>query len=198
MNQDGADKGRRRFLTAAATVVGGVGAAFTAVPFLAYWKPSARAQAAGAPVEVDVSKLEYGQRVTTQWRGKPVWVVRRQEEVLKKLPSLNDTLRDPLSKVVSQTPPYCRNIPRAIKPEYLVVVAICTHLGCVPLYKPYPDDEDMGVPWFGGFFCPCHGSKYDLSGRVYQGVPAPMNLEVPPYRYAKDNVIVVGEDKGAA
>ena len=198
MNQDGADKGRRRFLTTAATVVGGVGAAFTAVPFLAYWKPSARAKAAGAPVEADVSKLELGQRVTTQWRGKPVWVVRRHKEVLDKLPSLNDTLRDPLSKVESQTPPYCRNIPRAIKPEYLVVVAICTHLGCVPLYKPYPDDEDMGVPWFGGFFCPCHGSKYDLSGRVYQGVPAPMNLEVPPYRYASDNVIVVGEDKGAA
>lgn len=192
------DVGRRRFITAAATVVGGVGVGFAAVPFLASWSPSEKAQAAGAPVEVDVSKMEVGQRITVEWRGKPVWIVRRSEEMLASLPQLEDRLRDPNSEVASQQPTYAQNAHRSIKPEYLVMVGICTHLGCSPTFRPEVAPEDLGPDWLGGFFCPCHGSRFDISGRVYQGVPAPTNMVVPPYQYLSETRILVGEDSEAA
>lgn len=198
MSTEGVDKTRRRFLIAATSAVGAVGAAFVAVPFIASMQPSAKAQAAGAPVEVDISKVEPGQRITVEWRGKPVWVVHRTEDDLKNLPSLDGQLRDPASDVASQQPPYAKNPTRAIKPEYLVVVGICTHLGCSPSYVRASDPHALGDDWKGGFFCPCHGSRFDLAGRVYQGVPAPTNLVVPPYTYIDDNRVLVGVDQGAA
>ncbi|MDX1606807.1 MAG: ubiquinol-cytochrome c reductase iron-sulfur subunit [Candidatus Competibacterales bacterium] len=190
---------RRRFLTASATVVGGVGAAFVAVPFLASWSPSRRAQAAGAPVEVDISKLEPGARLVVEWRGKPVWVVNRTEGMMETLPEVSDELRDPDSSA-SEQPPYAQNPARAREnnPQILVVVGICTHLGCSPLYRPEPGGEELGADWLGGFFCPCHGSKFDLSGRVYTGVPAPTNLVIPPYQYLSDTRLLVGSDSEAA
>ncbi len=196
MSNDGVNMNRRRFLTAATTVVGGVGVVFTAIPFLSYWQPSARAQAAGAPVEVDISKVEPGQRITVEWRGKPVWIVRRTDQNLKDLPTLNDKLRDPASDISIQ-PTYAKNPTRAVKDEYLVVVGICTHLGCSPLYVKADDAHALGSDWKGGFFCPCHGSRFDLAGRVFQNVPAPTNLTIPPYNYVRDNVILVGEDPKA-
>ncbi len=200
MSNEGVDRSRRRFLTAATTVVGGVGAVFVAVPFVASMEPSAKAQAIGAPVEADISKLEPGQMMTIKWRGKPVWVIRRTKEVLDTLPTLDSRLRDPKSKVKSQQPAYADNEYRSIKPEYLVLVGICTHLGCSPTYRPDVAPPDLGPDWKGGFFCPCHGSRFDLAGRVFQGVPAPVNLEVPPYSYLSDSRIIVGVDqkKGAA
>jgi ubiquinol-cytochrome c reductase iron-sulfur subunit len=197
MSTEGVNKGRRRFLTAATSVVGGVGVAFAAFPFVAYWQPSARAQAAGAPVEVDISKLEPGQRVTVEWRGKPVWVVRRTEQMLATLSTLEPELRDPSSNESIQ-PDYAKNPSRAIKEEYLVIIGICTHLGCSPSYIKANDQHNLGDNWKGGFFCPCHGSLFDLAGRVYQGVPAPTNLTIPPYMYLSDSRLLVGEDKGAA
>jgi len=197
MSTGGVDTGRRRFLTAATTVVGGVGAAVTLVPFLASFKPSARAQAAGAPVEVDISKLEPGQRLTVEWRGKPVWIVRRTDGMLSDLKSLIGELRDPDS-VKDQQPDYARNDSRAIKPEYLIVVGICTHLGCSPTFRPEVAPVDLGVEWKGGFFCPCHGSRFDLAGRVYEGVPAPLNLVIPPHTYVSDSRVLIGVDQGAA
>ncbi|PWG65190.1 ubiquinol-cytochrome c reductase iron-sulfur subunit [Sediminicurvatus halobius] len=196
MNQEGANRNRRRFLTGAVSVVGGVGVAYTAVPFLAYWNPSARTRAAGAPVEVDVSSLEPGQRITLEWRGSPVWVVRRSEEAIAALEEMSDRLRDPQSQVESQQPAYAQNVYRSVDPEFLVVVPICTHLGCIPSFRPEPGS--MGADWNGGFFCPCHGSRFDLAGRVYAGVPAPTNLRVPPHRMAGENRIVIGEDQEAA
>lgn len=196
-NQD-IDRRRRRFLTAATTVVGGVGCAFAAVPFVASFQPSARTKAIGAPVEIDVSKLEPGQRIIAKWRGKPVWVVRRSAAMLADLPKNDEHLRDPDSEVVEQQPPYARNAYRSIKAEYLVVIGICTHLGCSPTFVPKEDAGALGPDWLGGFFCPCHGSRFDLAGRVYKGVPAPTNLEVPPYKYLSDSVIVVGVDEGTA
>ena len=200
MNTEGVDKGRRRFLTAATTVVGGVGAAYVATPFVLSMEPSARAQAAGAPVEADISKLEPGQQITVQWRGKPVWIVRRSKKMLDTLPTLDGELLDPKSDEVSQQPPYAKNEYRSIKPEHLVLIGICTHLGCSPSYRPELAPPDLGPEWKGGFFCPCHGSRYDLAGRVYSGVPAPLNLKVPPYMYLSDSRILVGEhhEKGAA
>jgi len=199
MSTEGVDKGRRRFLTAATTVVGGVGVAFAAYPFLAYWQPSAKAQAAGAPVEADISKLEPGQKLTLEWRGKPVWVVRRTEESLQDLAAIGDQLRDPSSEA-SKQPEYATNEERSIKPEYFVAVGICTHLGCSPLYVTPEEGAAHNLSnWKGGFFCPCHGSRFDLAGRVYQDVPAPFNLEVPPYSFLSETVIMVGVDpKGAA
>jgi len=197
MSTGGVDTGRRRILTAATTVVGGVGAAVTLVPFLAAFKPSARAQAAGAPVEVDISKLEPGQRLTVEWRGKPVWIVRRTDGMLSDLKSLIGELRDPDS-VKDQQPDYARNDSRAIKPEYLIVVGICTHLGCSPTFRPEVAPVDLGVEWKGGFFCPCHGSRFDLAGRVYEGVPAPLNLVIPPHTYVSDSRVLIGVDQGAA
>jgi ubiquinol-cytochrome c reductase iron-sulfur subunit len=199
MSTEGVDKGRRRFLTAATTVVGGVGVAFADYPFLAYWQPSANAQAAGAPVEADISKLEPGQRLTLEWRGKPVWIVRRTQENLQELAALSGRLRDPNSAESTQ-PEYATNEGRSSKPEYFVAVGICTHLGCSPLYITSSEGAAHNMSdWKGGFFCPCHGSLFDLAGRVYQDVPAPFNLEVPPYSFLSDTVIMVGVDpKGAA
>ena len=198
MSTDGVDTSRRRFLTAATTVVGAVGAVGAAVPFVASMWPSARAQAAGAPVEADISKLEPGAKMTVEWRGKPVWLVHRTQQNLDDLPKNDPYLRDPKSEVESQQPPYCKNEYRSIKPEYLVLVGICTHLGCSPTYRPEIAPADLGPNWLGGFFCPCHGSRFDLAGRVFQGVPAPINLQVPPHMYLSDTRILIGQDEGAA
>ncbi|PIE83414.1 MAG: ubiquinol-cytochrome c reductase iron-sulfur subunit [Candidatus Contendobacter odensis] len=189
---DTVDLGRRRLLTAAATVVGGVGAAFVAVPFLKSWSPSERAQAAGAPVEADISKLEEGARMTVEWRGKPVWLLKRTPEMLEALPGLDSQLLDPLSKEASQQPAYAQNAYRAIKPELSVLIGICTHLGCSPTFRPDIAPDDLGPDWKGGFFCPCHGSRFDLAGRVYKGVPAPLNLEVPDYQFVTDSLVMIG------
>jgi ubiquinol-cytochrome c reductase iron-sulfur subunit len=160
--------------------------------------PSARAKAAGAPVEIDISAVEPGQRITAEWRGKPIWVVRRTESQLANLPSLDGNLRDPASEVVDQQPSYAQNPTRSIKPEFAVLVGICTHLGCSPTFRPELAPADLGADWKGGFFCPCHGSTFDLAGRVFQSVPAPTNLVVPPHRYISDSRILIGEDQEAA
>lgn len=197
MSGDGVDTSRRRFLTAATTVVGGVGAAFVAVPFISSMQPSARAAAAGAPVEADISKLEPGQMIRVKWRGKPVWIVSRTQEMLDGLATLDDKLRDPASDESVQ-PAYAKNATRSVKPEIFLAVGICTHLGCSPTYRPDVAPADLGADWIGGFFCPCHGSTFDLAGRVYQGVPAPLNLVIPPYRFLSATEILVGDDGGAA
>lgn len=197
MSTDGVDKNKRRFLIAATTVVGGVGAGFVAVPFLKYWSPSAKALSAGAPVEVDFSKLQPGQQMTVLWQKKPVWIVRRTKETLATLASHKDHLADPDS-AQSKQPEYIKGDARATNPEYLVTVGICTHLGCSPTYRPEVVAADLGADWRGGFFCPCHGSKFDLSGRVFAGAPAPTNLEVPKYKYLSDTTLIIGVDEGAA
>ncbi len=184
---------RRRFLTATTAVVGGLGAAAVAVPFIKSWNPSAKAKAAGAPVEVDVSKLEEGQMVRVEWRGKPVWVVRRAQSIVEDLKEHDNQLRDPNSGE-EQQPDYAQNTYRSIKPEYFVAVGICTHLGCSPTYLPDSFSEQVqGVK--SGFFCPCHGSKFDMAGRVFQGVPAPLNLVIPKHMYLSDTRIVIGLDE---
>jgi ubiquinol-cytochrome c reductase iron-sulfur subunit len=200
MAEQAVDEGRRRFLTMTTAVVGAGGAAAAAVPFLASLQPSERAQAAGAPVTVDVSRLEAGAILREQWRGRPVWIVRRTPEQLAALEGLNDQLRDPDSSVTEQQPEYARNLYRSIKPEYLVLVGICTHLGCSPLFEPEIRPQPFAADWKGGFFCPCHGSKFDMAGRVYAGVPAPTNLAVPPYRFDDEYRITIGldPDRGAA
>ncbi|WBA18253.1 ubiquinol-cytochrome c reductase iron-sulfur subunit [Salinivibrio kushneri] len=188
--------GRRRFLTATTSVVGGLGAVAVAVPFIKSWNPSAKAKAAGAPVEVDISKLQDGQMIRVEWRGKPVWIVRRSDTVVEELSSFEDQLRDPGS-AQPQQPEYAANQTRSIKPEIFVAVGICTHLGCSPTYLPDSFSEQVsGVK--AGFFCPCHGSKFDMAGRVFQGVPAPLNLVVPPYMYLDDKRVLVGQDEGTA
>ncbi len=195
---DNVDQRRRRILTVSATVVGGVGLGYAAAPFLISWSPSERAQAAGAPVEVDISKLEEGQRITVEWRGNPVWVVRRTSQMLDALPELAGKLRDPESQEATQQPEYAQNEFRSIKPEYLVLIGICTHLGCSPTFRPDFAPDDLGPDWKGGFFCPCHGSFFDLAGRVYKAVPAPLNLVVPPHKYLSDSRVIVGVDTEAA
>ena len=192
------DKKRRRMLIGATAVVGAAGTAAFAAPLLISWMPSARAKAAGAPVEVNISKIEPGQLVRVIWRGKPVWLIKRSKETLADLPSNNNLLADPNSDVEAQQPAYAKNIDRSIKPEMLVLIGICTHLGCSPTYRPELAAEDMGASWKGGFYCPCHGSKFDLAGRVFKNVPAPTNLIVPPHFYKSDDVILVGEDGGVA
>lgn len=187
----GVDNEKRRFLTKAASVAGAVGAGFLAVPFVTSMQPSAKAEAMGAPVEVDIDKLEPGQRVVVLWRGKPVWVVRRTPEVLADLPSLDAVVADPGSEQ-SEQPPSAKNESRAIRPEIFVAVGVCTHLGCSPTYRPDIAPADLGADWKGGFFCPCHGSKFDMAGRVYKSVPAPVNLEIPPYHFATETRIVIG------
>ncbi len=196
MSNDGVNTTRRRFLTAATSVVGAAGVVGVAVPFVGSWQPSAKAKAAGAPVTFDISKLEQGQMVIVEWRGKPVYVVRRSAETLAELSSLDGSLKDPESTASSQ-PDYVTGEARAINPEYLVLVGLCTHLGCAPKYRPELGTVQTtdGSEWVGGFFCPCHGSMFDLSGRVYKGVPASTNLVVPPYSYESDSVIVVGVDQ---
>jgi ubiquinol-cytochrome c reductase iron-sulfur subunit len=191
---------RRRFLTLSTTVIGTVGTVALTIPMLASMSPSARARAAGAPVEADISKLEPGQMVTYEWRGKPVWIVRRTPEVLQSLSDLDDVLSDPDSSN-DQQPEYARNETRSLKPEFLVLIGICTHLGCSPKYRPEIAPADLGSDWKGGFFCPCHGSKFDISGRVFAGVPAPTNMVVPPHSYLAEHTILIGVDpveEGAA
>ncbi len=197
MNQQ-VDRSKRRFLVAATTVVGGAAGVAALTPFVLSMMPSERAKAAGAPVEVDISKVEPGMQLAVAWQGKPVWVVNRTPAMLSKLPGLAPRLVDPNSDVPQQ-PPYCKNVNRSIKPEYLVVVGICTHLGCSPTYRPELGPPDLGADWPGGWFCPCHGSRYDLSARVFKNVPAPMNMLVPPHYYMSDSRILVGEStkKGA-
>ncbi len=198
MAQSNVDRGKRRFLVAASSVMGGVAGVAVAVPFVLSMTPSARARAAGAPVEVDISKVEPGMLLTVEWRGKPVWIVHRTKEMLDSLPKMDGDVADPKSSVKSQQPDYAKNETRSIKPEYLVLVGICTHLGCSPSQKLAAGADDMGASWPGGFFCPCHGSKFDLAGRVFKGVPAPINLEVPPYAYLSDTRLIIGADsKGA-
>ncbi len=195
MSNDGVNKGRRRLLIGATSAVGAVGAVAAAVPFVASWNPSAKAKAAGAPVSVDISKLELGQQMIVEWRGKPVWIVRRTPEALANLEKLNDVLADPTSEAPQQ-PDYVPNTnARALREEYMVMVGICTHLGCSPTYRPEVAPDDLGADWLGGYFCPCHGSRFDLSGRVYSGVPAPTNLVVPPHSYEDDNILVIGVDQ---
>ncbi len=190
------DTGRRRFLTAATAVVGGAGAVAVAVPFIKSWNPSAKAKAAGAPVEVNISKVEPGQLIRVEWRGKPVWVVRRNKDIMDELQNHDNQLRDPNSEE-DQQPPYAKNPNRSIKPEIFIAVGICTHLGCSPTYEHDKFEQYVeGVR--SGFFCACHGSKYDMAGRVFQDVPAPLNLVVPPHHYVDDNTVLIGLDKGAA
>jgi ubiquinol-cytochrome c reductase iron-sulfur subunit len=191
------DTGRRHFLTVATVATGAVGAAFVAVPFLASWRPSARAKAMGAPVEVDISKLEPGAMVKVEWRGKAIFVVNRTPQMLAQLEGVDAQLRDPGSDE-SEQPEFARNPARAMKPEYLVLVGVCTHLGCAPLDKFAQGDVTVAADWPGGFFCPCHGSKFDMSGRVFRDVPAPTNLPVPPYRFLSDTRILIGAVAGNA
>ena len=193
MADQGIDRRRRRFLVAATSVVGGAGVVAVAAPFLASWKPSARAQAAGAPVEVIVAQIEPGQRISVGWRGRPVWVVRRTSEMLELLPEIRDRLRDPDSDVPTQQPAYAQNPHRSIRPEFLVLIGICTHLGCSPAYRPEIGAAEIGGDWPGGWLCACHGSRFDMAGRVYRNVPAALNLEVPPHRFASEELIVIGE-----
>lgn len=194
MSNEGVDNKRRRFLVASTSAVAGVGAIGAAVPFVASWNPSAKAKAAGAPAKADISKLEPGQQMIVEWRGKPVWIVRRTEEVLANLAKLDDKVADPQSEKPQQPDYIPKTSERSLKPEFAVMTGICTHLGCSPTYRPEVAPEDLGAEWLGGFFCPCHGSKFDLSGRVYKGVPAPTNLVIPPHSYESDNVIIIGID----
>ena len=197
MSADGVDLKKRRFLTAATSVVGAVGAGYVVYPLLASWGPSDKSKAAGAPAEADIGKLEPGQMMRVKWRGKPVWVVYRTEQNLKDLSTFSERLADPDSELPQQ-PDYCKNEHRSIKPEYLVAIGICTHLGCSPTYRPEVAPADLGEEWVGGFFCPCHGSRFDLAARVYSGVPAPTNMVIPPYQFLSDTRILIGEDGGAS
>jgi ubiquinol-cytochrome c reductase iron-sulfur subunit len=198
MSNEGVDTRRRRLL-AITTGLGVVGGVFAATPFVQSMLPSARARAAGAPVEVDLSRIEPGQLLTVEWRGKPVWVLRRTPEMLASLEQVTPLLADPDSTVETQQPEYARNEYRSIRPEILVLVGICTHLGCSPDKRLEPGAESgLGAEWPGGFFCPCHGSKFDLAGRVYRNVPAPTNMVVPPHVYLSDTRLLVGEDSNGA
>ncbi len=190
---DDVDRNRRHFLTVATLVTGGAGIAMAAIPFISSLKPSARAQALGAPVEVPIGSLEPGEMIRVMWRGRVVFVLRRDADMLARLPQVVDYLVDPDSEKVEQQPEFAVNEYRSLKPEYLVVEGACTHLGCAPLPQI---DVGPAEDWMGGFFCPCHGSRFDLSGRVYKGVPAPDNLRVPPYRFIRDDVIMIGVESG--
>jgi len=188
------NQGRRRFLTAATSVVGAAGAVGVAIPFIGSWNPSAKAKAAGAPVKIDLSKIQPGEMVTEEWRGKPVYILRRTDEALSGLSKVDGDVSDP-SSANPQQPEYAQNETRSIKPEFMIMLGVCTHLGCAPQFRPDVGAKDLGGDsWQGGFFCPCHGSKFDLAGRVYKGVPAPLNLEVPPHTYETDTTIVIGVD----
>jgi ubiquinol-cytochrome c reductase iron-sulfur subunit len=186
---------RRKTLVRLSAAAGGVAAAGAAVPFLASLAPSERAKAAGAPVEARIGTLKPAELQTTEWRGRPVWILKRTPEMLQRLPAAEALLSDPTSAVSSQQPKYAQNTTRSIEPEVLVTVALCTHLGCIPTYYPEPDSVQPG--WLGGFYCPCHGSKFDLAGRVYRGSPAPTNLEIPPHRYLSPEVVLIGDDRRA-
>lgn len=192
MPDDTVDVGRRRFLTGSTALVGGTGAAVAMWPFIASMSPSARARTAGAPIEVDIGQMEWGQKIDLIWRKQPVWIIRRTPEMVAALEAEASYLRDPNSKQ-DQQPEFARNSHRSLNPEFLVLVGICTHLGCNPTYRPDAAPEDLGPEWQGGFFCACHGSRFDLSGRVYDHVPANANLRVPPYRFVSDTRILIGE-----
>jgi ubiquinol-cytochrome c reductase iron-sulfur subunit len=197
VSEDGNDNSRRNFLIGATSVVGAAGAVGVAVPFVASWNPSAKARAAGASIKVDISSLQPGEIMGPfpEWRGQPIFIVRRTEETLQNLTKLSDSVADPQSQRESQQPAYAQNEYRSRKPEILVIVGICTHLGCSPKVRikaePAPFDEN----WLGGFFCPCHGSTFDLAGRVFSSMPAPSNMLVPPHYYETENVIVIGEEE---
>lgn len=191
-----ASASRRHFLTVATTVTGVVGLALTAAPFIASFRPSTRARALGAPVSVDISKLDEGAMVRVIWRGQPVWVLHRSPEMLERLANEKASLKD-ADSVESVQPDYARNATRALRPEFLVVIGNCTHLGCAPLERFEVAPADLGPDWVGGFFCPCHGSKFDLAARVMDGSPAPTNLAIPPYRFVGDDLVIIGEDTGA-
>ncbi|MDQ6618795.1 MAG: ubiquinol-cytochrome c reductase iron-sulfur subunit [Pseudomonadota bacterium] len=188
---------KRRFLLAATTVVGGIGVVAAAAPFLISFMPSERVKAAGAPVEIDIGKMEPGQKIDVEWRGKVVWIINRTPAMLDMLPKIEARLADPRSEVAQQ-PQYAANLTRSIKPAIWVAVGICTHLGCSPTFRPDVAPADLGADWPGGFFCPCHQSKFDLAGRVFKGVPAPTNLVVPPHKYLSDTRILIGDDGGKA
>ncbi len=197
MTTEDVNNGRRRFLTVATSAVGAAGVVGIAVPFVGSWNPSAKAEAAGAPVKADLTKLEPGAMVVVEWRGKPVYVVHRTAEMLELLSSVDGYLKDPESENAIQ-PPYVSGIERSIRPEYLVIEGLCTHLGCAPKFRPEVGAADLGGDkWAGGFFCPCHGSKFDLAGRVYSGVPASTNLVIPPHNFA-GNILEIGVDAEAA
>jgi ubiquinol-cytochrome c reductase iron-sulfur subunit len=200
VSNDGMNVGRRNFLIGATSVVGSAGVVGVAVPFLGSWNPSAKALAAGAPIKIDISRLAPGEIIgpIPAWRDKPVFVVKRSEEQLARLNSQNDRLADPDSDEIAQQPQYAKNETRSIRPEVLVLVGICTHLSCSPKFRPAIAPQEFDAEWVGGFYCPCHGSKFDLAGRVYSGVPAPTNLPVPPHYYESESVIVIGEDGGTA
>ncbi len=196
MSDDGVNAGRRRFLVAATSVVGAAGAAGAAIPFLGSWAPSARAKAAGAPVRVNIGKIEPGQQIVAEWRGQPVFVLHRTAEIMEGLKKIESSLADPESKQ-SEQPTYVDVEERSIKPELLIVLGVCTHLGCAPTFRPEVAPADLGPEWVGGYFCACHGSRYDLAGRVYKSQPAPLNLPVPPHSYETDSIVVIGIDEEA-
>jgi ubiquinol-cytochrome c reductase iron-sulfur subunit len=197
MAENDTDQGKRRFLLAATTVACGGAAGAAAVPFVSSMLPSERAKAAGAPVEVDISDLQPGQKKIVEWRGKPVWIVRRTPDMMKMIDLDDAKVADPESKR-SEQPPYATNRIRSLKPDYLVVVGICTHLGCSPVDRLAPEPQPFASDWHGGFYCPCHGSLFDLAGRVYKNKPAPDNLPVPPYKFVGDTKIIIGEDTQGA
>ena len=196
MSDDKVDNTRRNLIIATSAVAGAAGVG-TAVPFAWTMWPSERAKAAGAPVEAEISNIAPGELAVVEWRGKPVWILRRTKEMLEAIRKADDKVTDPKSEVAAQ-PDYARNENRSIKPEFLVLVGICSHLGCSPQTKPAEAKAEMGADWAGGFLCPCHGSKFDLAGRVYKGAPAPINLEVPPHTYVSDTMLLIGEDKKGA
>jgi len=190
---DTVDHSKRRWLIAATSAAGGVAAAGAGTPFVLSLMPSERAKAAGAPVEVDISKIAPGTMASIEWQGKPVWIVHRTQQMLELLPKRDADLADPSSRVPQQ-PAYCNNPTRSIKPEFLVVLGICTHLGCSPTFRPEVAPPDLGEKWAGGWFCPCHGSRFDLAARVFKGVPAPTNLIIPPHKYLSDTKLLIGDD----
>lgn len=191
------DVSRRKFLVAATAATGGVGLVLAATPFVRSWQPSERARALGAPYELDVSKLEPGQMTTITWRKQPIYVVRRTPDMVAKLPSVDSVLKDPASAESAQ-PDYAKNVARAVNPEFLVLIATCTHLGCLPKQHFVPGDAALGADWPGGFFCPCHGSKFDMAGRVFKGAPASLNLAIPPYSFSDERTLIVGVDASSA
>lgn len=198
MSKDNIDHGRRKALTGGVAIIGGVGATVAIWPFVSSMNPSASALAAGAPVEVDVSKMEPGQLIQEIYRRKPIWIIRRTPDMVKTLSKLTPKLRDPNSKEVSQQPAFAQNEFRSINEEYLVLVGICTHLGCSPEFRPETGAEGLGASWLGGFYCACHGSRFDLAGRVFKNVPANKNLEVPPYYFLSEGRILIGMTKEEA
>ena len=197
MTESNKSLNRRNFLANLTKVMGGIGGIFAVIPFLSTMSPSEKAKSSGAPIEIAVSGLKPGAFKVVEWRGKPVWIVRRTAEMINNTQEDNDILSDPKSLEEHQ-PKYTQNKFRSLNPEYLVLLGICTHLGCSPLYKPNSKTAELGLDWKGGFFCPCHGSKFDLSGRVHRGMPAPYNLEVPPYYFVSESRIIVGKDGESA